>query len=143
VSIDFFSKEVNFNPRNILSLEKWIKDIIQLYGFIPGDISFIFSSDEYLLDLNRQYLSHDYYTDIITFNYNQDDLLSGDIFISIDRIKENANKFSVSDNEELKRVIIHGILHLVGFNDEKENEIFEMRKAEDIALSKVKDLIII
>jgi len=143
VSIDFFSKEVNFNPRNILSLEKWIKDIIQLYGFIPGDISFIFSSDEYLLELNRQYLSHDYYTDIITFNYNQDDLLSGDIFISIDRIKENANKFSVSDNEELKRVIIHGILHLVGFNDEKENEIFEMRKAEDIALSKVKDLIII
>ena len=98
-------------------------------------MSFIFCKDEYLKKINLQYLEQDYYTDVITFNYSTKEEVAGDVFISIDRVKENADSFKVSFNEELFRVIIHGVLHLCGFNDKTEKEIKEIRKQEDHFLS--------
>ncbi len=97
-----------------------------------GSIGIIFCSVDYLLRINREYLSHDYYTDVITFDYTESNIVSGDIFISIDRVKENAVLFNTLFGIELYRVIIHGILHLLGYNDQKEREKKEMQKKEEI-----------
>ena len=104
-------------------------------GYSLKNLSFVFCDDEYLKKINLKYLDHDYYTDVITFDYSTADGLAGDVFISIDRVKENANNFKVSFNEELFRVIIHGVLHLCGFNDKTKKEIKEIRKKEDHFLS--------
>ncbi len=96
-----------------------------------GEINFIFCSDNYLLDMNKTYLKHDYFTDVITFDYCENEILSGDIFISIDRIKENAKLYNVSFNQELHRVMIHGLLHLVGYNDKTDEEQKEMTDKEN------------
>lgn len=101
-----------------------------------GDLSFIFCSDNYLLKMNNEYLQHDYYTDIITFDYTETDIISGDIFISIDRIKENALKYNTTFENELQRVMIHGVLHLVGYNDKNEKEQKEMTEKENQYLQK-------
>lgn len=103
-------------------------------GFVCGDISVIFCSDNYLLDKNIQYLGKDYLTDIITFNYNQLKRISGDLFISIDRVRENATINQVSFDEELIRVVIHGVLHLVGYNDSNEKERILIREKENFYL---------
>lgn len=103
----------------------------------PGAINFIFCSDDYLLDINKQYLSHDYYTDIITFDYVEDKVVSGDLFISIDRIKENALSLNKSFINELYRVVFHGVLHLVGYKDKTDEEQAVMTQMEDFYLSKV------
>ncbi len=95
-----------------------------------GELSFIFCSDEYLLKMNNDYLKHNFYTDVITFDYTEGDIISGDIFISIDRVKENAEKYNVSFENELQRVMIHGVLHLVGYNDKTEEEQKQMREKE-------------
>lgn len=97
-------------------------------------MSYIFVSDEKLLEVNKQFLSHDYYTDIITFDYVEDNVISGDIYISIDRIKENAKKFNVTFDNELHRVIIHGVLHLLGYKDHNPKDEKQMRKEENEAL---------
>ena len=96
---------------------EWIKEVANSYGKRLGDIAYIFCSDEKILEVNRQYLQHDYYTDIITFDYTEGDRISGDLFISLDTVKTNADQFAQSYNEELNRTIIHGILHLCGIND--------------------------
>ena len=95
------------------------------------ELSIIFCSDEYLIDINKRHLNHDYYTDIITFNYNIEKNLNGDLFISVDRVKDNASAFNENFNMELFRVIIHGILHLCGFNDKTTKEQKEMRQKEN------------
>jgi probable rRNA maturation factor len=100
-----------------------------------GDVTVIFCSDEYLLEVNRQHLDHDYYTDIITFDYSEFPLISGDLFISVDRVKENASDFKVSFEHELHRVIIHGFLHLCGYFDKSEEDELLMRSKENQALS--------
>jgi probable rRNA maturation factor len=108
----------------------------------PGDINFIFCSDEHLLGINKQYLNHDTYTDIVTFDYSseaQQQPVSGDIFISIDRVKENAEKFSKSFEDELHRVIIHGVLHLLGYKDKTKSAKEEMTKEEDMSLKMLKN----
>ena len=102
-----------------------------------GDISVIFCSDEYLLQLNKEYLNHDYYTDIITFDYVEDDLISGDLFISLDRVKENARQFETPVLNELYRVVFHGTLHLTGYEDKTDSEQKLMREKENYYLSKV------
>lgn len=102
-----------------------------------GDISFIFCSDNYLLDVNKQYLDHNYYTDIITFDYVEDKLISGDLFISIDRVKENANEYAVEIIRELYRVVFHGVLHLVGYNDKSDEEQLIMTEKENFYLGEV------
>jgi rRNA maturation RNase YbeY len=102
-----------------------------------GEISVIVCSDEFLLEMNKQYLNHNYYTDIITFNYNEAGIISGDLFISIERVKDNAETYSTAWEKELLRVIFHGVLHLVGYNDKTTKEKEIMRRKEDFYLSKV------
>ena len=99
-----------------------------------GEISIVMCSDELLLETNQKYLNHDYYTDIITFDYTEEDQISGDLMISYDRVKENAKKENVSVQEELRRVMAHGVLHLLGLKDKSEREAAEMRAQEDAAL---------
>ncbi len=113
----------------------WIKSVAKNYGKQTGDISYLFCSDEKILEVNRQYLQHDFYTDIITFDYSEGDRISGDIFISLDTVLSNSIQYHTGFDEELYRVIIHGILHLCGLNDKSEGEGREMREAEESALS--------
>ncbi len=113
---------------------KWITAVIRKYHKVPGDISIIFCSDPFLLDINQRYLNHDYFTDIITFNYNQNHLVSGDIFISTDSVMDNARDRGIEFKTELNRVIIHGVLHLIGFNDKSAEDKELMRKEEDNCL---------
>lgn len=108
--------------------------VVKMHSRNLGEINFIFSDDNYILKINQDFLSHDYFTDIITFNYNESTRLSGDIFISIDTVKRNAEKFSVNFENELLRVMIHGILHLIGFDDKSKSDSEVMRKEEDNCL---------
>jgi len=118
-------------------IRKHIKMLINNELKIPGDISIIFCSDKYLLDINIEYLDHNYFTDIITFNYVEGNIISGDLFISIDRVKENAIDFNATWLKEVYRVIFHGVLHLVGYNDKTADEKQTMREKEDLYLSEV------
>ena len=119
----------------------WIKAVAEEYGKKAGDISYIFCDDAKILEINRTYLHHDFYTDIITFDYSEGDRISGDIFISIDTVRSNAEKYGTNFDEELHRVIIHGILHLCGLKDKSEADSKKMRNAEDTALSMLNNTI--
>ena len=114
---------------------QWIKAVAATYGKRVGDIGYLFCNDEHILEVNRQYLGHDYYTDIITFDYCEGDVLSGDLVISLDTVRSNAELFQKDYDEELHRVIIHGILHLCGQNDKGPGEREEMEAAENRALA--------
>ena len=116
----------------------WIKAVASSYEKKVGEIAYIFCSDEKILEVNKEYLQHDYYTDIITFDYCEDNIISGDIFISLDTVKSNSEQFNTSYNDELHRTIIHGILHLCGINDkgEGEREIMEAEENKALALLK-------
>ena len=113
----------------------WIRAVATEYGKTVGEIAYIFCSDEVILDVNREYLKHDYYTDIITFDYTEGNRISGDIFISLDTVRTNAQLFSQAYDDELHRVIIHGILHLCGINDKAPGERELMEAAENHALA--------
>lgn len=129
-----FSFQTNYPLKSRTKIKQWIKQVIEAKGKKTGNITYIFCDDEYLLEMNKQYLQHDYYTDVITFDYVENDLISGDIFISTDRVRENALAFGSSETEELHRVIIHGVLHLLGLKDKSEKEASQMRQAENEAL---------
>lgn len=129
-----FSFQTNYPLKSRTKIKQWIKQVIEAKGKKTGNITYIFCDDEYLLEVNKQYLQHDYYTDVITFDYVENDLISGDIFISTDRVRENALAFGSSEAEELHRVIIHGALHLLGLKDKSEKEASQMRQAENEAL---------
>ena len=131
----FFHKESVTFPLDTPLLSSWIENAVFSLGYSLKNLSFIFCDDEYLKDINIQYLDHSYYTDVITFDYSTNEGLVGDVFISVDRVKENAEKFKNSFNKELFRVIIHGVLHLCGFNDKTEKEIKEIRRQENHFLS--------
>jgi rRNA maturation RNase YbeY len=117
---------------------RWIKEVAAQYKKRVGAIAYIFCSDEKILRINRQYLQHDYYTDIITFDYSEGDEISGDLFISLETVKSNAEQFKTNYSDELARVMIHGILHLCGFNDKTPEEEQAMRKKEDDAINLMK-----
>lgn len=117
-------------------VKKWLTALIEEQGKHVGTIGYLFCDDEFVLDANQRYLNHDTYTDIITFDYVEGDLISGDIMISIDRVRDNAEKFNVSFDDELHRVIAHGVLHLLGQGDKTDTEAAEMRKKEEYALLK-------
>lgn len=131
MAIDLLVEGVKFKISDKRYLKSCIKEIINRENFNLGNISIIFCSDDYLLQINQKYLNHDYFTDIITFNYNEKKIISGDIFISIDRVGENAKEFSTDFSSELYRVIFHGILHLVGYDDIADSEKLLMREKED------------
>jgi len=112
----------------------WICNLVEIYSKRIGDLSLVFCSDKYILEVNRTYLQHDYYTDIITFDYCSGSQLSGDLIISLDTVLSNSREFNSSYNTELHRVIIHGVLHLLGYKDKTPIEAEEMRRNEDQAL---------
>jgi len=132
--IDFNFEEIDKPNINLDLVEKWISNVITRNSKSVGDLTYIFCSDEYLLEINKEYLNHNYFTDIITFNYCEGDVVSGDIFISVDTVLDNANTFDVSFDNELNRVIIHGILHLIGFDDKTDEDQEEMTRQENISL---------
>jgi len=135
--ISFHNEDVKFSLKNKAILKKWIKSTIEKKKRKTGDLNFIFCSDGHLLGINKQYLNHDTYTDIITFDYSKEDPkmpISGDIFISIERVRENAEKFSKTFENELHRVIIHGTLHLLGYADKSKPAKAEMTREEDKCL---------
>ena len=134
--ISFFQEEVDFTLADKESTIAWISKVINQEGAILEDLNFIFCNDDYLHQINVNYLDHDTYTDIITFdNSEEEGKIEGDIFISVERIEENSHSFNVSFDQELHRVIIHGVLHLIGYNDKTDEEKLLMRKKEEASLS--------
>ena len=135
MAIYFSSENIKFDLRGKLKVKKWITDLIKAQNKKVGDISYLFCDDAYLIEVNRTYLDHDTYTDIITFDYVEGDTISGDILISVERVKENTQLFNTTFDQELHRVIIHGVLHLLGQGDKTEAESAQMRKKEEAALA--------
>lgn len=135
MAITFFAEGVKLPAIKKRETGEWIKKIAGVYGKRCGDIAYIFCSDEKILEVNKEYLNHDYYTDIITFDYTEKNRINGDIFISIDTVKSNAEEFKVPYAEELHRIIIHGILHLCGINDKGPGERKIMTQKENEALA--------
>ena len=136
--INFYSEDIDFNLDQPEPFVKWLQTAIDQEGKSLFSISFVFCSDTYLHKMNVEYLDHDTLTDVITFPYSDDDTIEGDIYISIDRIKENAQIFNVPFLQELKRVIIHGVLHLSGYGDKSKIEQKKMREKENFYLEKIK-----
>jgi probable rRNA maturation factor len=135
-SIGFFEEDISYKLKNKRLVKQWITNIIHAEGFRLKELTYIFCSDNYLLKINREYLDHDYFTDIITFdNSDAEKIIVGDIFISIDRIRENAAVFNVTETHELHRVIIHGVLHLLGYMDKSAADKKKMTQKEDYYLS--------
>lgn len=136
-AIQFFEEDVAYKLKDKAKVKAWIKDTIVAEGFKLSELNYIFCSDDYLLQINQQYLEHDTYTDIVTFdNSEQEGVIISDIFISIPRIKENAEKFKVSVVDELHRVLIHGALHLLGYKDKSAPDKKKMTEKEDLYLAK-------
>ncbi len=135
MAIYYYAEEVKLPAIKKRDTSAWIKRVAAKYGKKTGDIAYIFCSDEKILQVNREYLQHDYYTDIITFDYSEGEVISGDLFISLDTVKTNAEKFGTPYEEELHRTIIHGILHLCGINDKGPGEREIMEKNENEALA--------
>ena len=135
MTISFHAEDIELPAIKKEAVSNWIRKVAETYGKRTGDISYIFCSDEKILEVNRQYLQHDYYTDIITFDYTSGNKISGDLFISLDTVKTNAEKFETLYNEELHRTIIHGILHLCGINDKGPGEREIMEENENKALA--------
>jgi len=133
--ITFHTEDIFFDLDNQTEVLKWINKTISNEGKSTGEISYIFCSDNYLHKINLEHLNHDTLTDIITFNYCEDELINSDIFISIDRVKENAKEFKTTFNNELFRVMIHGVLHLLGYDDKTDSDKKTMRLKEDFYLS--------
>jgi len=130
-----FQSNINFNLNNKRKVKTWIKNVVTKYGFKIGDVTILFTDDEYIKELNIKYLNHHYFTDILTFDYSSGLVLNGDIVISIDTVRSNSILYSTSIDDELLRVIIHGFLHLLGFNDKSSEESRKMRELEDDALN--------
>lgn len=139
--IYFVAEKIKFELKGKNAIRKWIISTIENEKQLPGPLCYVFCSDNYLLGLNRKYLNHDYYTDIITFDYarateakSKKNVISGDLFISIDRVKDNARNSGTTFDNELKRVLIHGVLHLLGYTDKTPAAEKQMRKKENIYL---------
>lgn len=133
--VSFYFEDTKFVFRQKTLTRKWLKLVAESEICRLGDISVIFCSDNYILDINRKYLGHDYFTDIITFDYREGDRLSGDLFISVDSVGENAVEYGTEFNEELNRVIVHGLLHIIGYDDHTEEDTAVMRAKENYYLS--------
>ncbi|TXB64861.1 rRNA maturation RNase YbeY [Vicingus serpentipes] len=133
--MSFFSEDIDFELIDESNYISWLQNVVESENKISGELSFVFCDDEYLHKINLQYLNHDTYTDIITFDYTESGVIAGDIFISIDRVKENALLYNKPFKNELSRVIVHGVLHLAGYKDKSEEESTLMRSKEDFYLN--------
>jgi rRNA maturation RNase YbeY len=134
MAIRFHQPHPKFTLEKKTVHKKWIRACVEQFSKKPGSISFIFTTNDELLKMNREFLNHNYFTDVITFDYCEGDEVSGDIFISADQVAINATEYGVSEDEEMRRVMIHGVLHLLGFDDATEQERSQMRKMENDAL---------
>ncbi|WP_370088402.1 rRNA maturation RNase YbeY [Ekhidna sp.] len=140
MKIQYHAEDTDFLPSNQDELSEWVSAVIKSHDYILEEINYIFCSDEYLLEINKEHLLHDYFTDIITFdNSDEENIIESDIFISVDRVKDNSTTQGVPFERELNRVMIHGILHLLGFGDKTEAEKNLMREKEDACLSLLKN----
>ncbi len=136
MAILFFEEDIEFSLKEKNKTKKWLKEIANLEGQKVGELNYIFCSDEYLYEINVEYLDHKTYTDIITFdNSEKEKIIEGDIFVSIERIRDNALKENVTFEKELTRVMSHGILHLMGYKDKKKEDIKKIRKMENQAIA--------
>lgn len=135
--INFIADSVDLPELNIAKTKKWITAVAADYDFNIGHLTYIFCDDKRIIEVNRQFLQHDYYTDVITFDYSTPDTLSGDIFISLDTVKSNAEMMNQTFNNELHRIIIHGLLHLTGQADKTPETKAEMTRKENLALNKI------
>lgn len=133
--IRFFKEDVKFDYKAKQPCKSWLKFVAGSEIKKPGDINIIFCSDNYILDVNMKYLQHDYFTDIITFDYCEGDVLSGDLFISVDSVRENAAYYGTEFKDEMDRVIVHGVLHLIGYDDHSKSEQKVMREKENYYLA--------
>ena len=133
--ISYYFEDTDFIFRAKTLTSRWLKLVAESEIRRIGDISIIFCSDNYILDVNQKYLQHDYFTDIITFDYCEGERLSGDLFISVDSVYENSLEYGTDFNEELNRVIVHGLLHLIGYDDHNDADISQMRAKENYYLS--------
>lgn len=134
--VRYFIQDTDFLFKRRAVHNAWLKAVASEENCRLGEISVIFCSDAYLLDMNRKYLGHDYFTDIITFDYSEGEVLSGDLFISVDTVRSNAAFYSAEFDDELDRVIVHGLLHLIGYDDHSEEEFAAMKEKENYYLSK-------
>jgi probable rRNA maturation factor len=130
-TINFYNQDNPYSLKQKTIIKRWLIDSAKKEGFSIKDLNYIFCSDDYLLSINQEHLKHDYYTDIISFDYTEKQLISGDIFISIDRVKDNAKTYNQEFIKELYRVMIHGVLHFMGYKDKTTNEKQVMRAKED------------
>lgn len=135
--IHFSTDQVEMPALNQTKIQRWIRAVAADYGFSVGDIHYIFCSDEKELEVNRTFLQHDYYTDVITFDYSTEDVINGDIFISLDTVRSNAEEVGADFKEELMRIVIHGVLHLTGQADKTPETKAEMTRKENFALAKL------
>jgi probable rRNA maturation factor len=135
VAIRFHSEQIKFNIGEKSRHKNWISTCIDIHGKKPGAINFIFTSNVQILHINMEYLNHNYFTDVISFDYTEKERISGDIFISVDQVKANAEHFHTEFTDELRRVMIHGVLHLIGFRDDSKADKEVMRQKENEALN--------
>jgi len=136
--IHFANNEITFNLKNKTKLKGWIKTVIEKEKLVLGELSYVFCDDESLLKMNQQFLDHNTYTDIITFDYREAKIVNGEIYISVERVRDNAATYKTTFEDELHRVMIHGVLHICGYKDKTKAAKELMRKMEDVSLKKLK-----
>ncbi|MVM39826.1 rRNA maturation RNase YbeY [Spirosoma sp. HMF3257] len=130
--IRFFNEDVPYKLPKKQATRQWLKQQVEREGYVIGDLSYMFCSDDHVLQVNRDFLQHDYYTDIITFDMSEDEeKIEGDIFISVERVTDNATQLGVSPEQEMRRVLAHGLLHLCGYGDKTDEEATQMRAKEE------------
>ena len=135
--ITYQTEDIAIPPIKKRETTEWVKQVAASYGKKVGEVAYIFCSDEKILEVNRQYLEHDYYTDIITFDYTEGNRISGDLLISLDTVRTNAELYDATFRQELHRIIVHGLLHLCGLRDKTDEEEEQMHRAEDAALERL------
>ena len=133
--VSYFCEDINFTFKGKLLNNRWLKMVVESEIKKLGDLSIIFCSDNYILDVNMKYLQHDYFTDIITFDYCESNIVSGDLFISVDSVRENSILYGTEFEDELDRVMVHGVLHLLGYDDHSDTDVALMREKENYYIS--------
>jgi probable rRNA maturation factor len=139
--INFYTEGIQFKLKHKYLIRNWLETSAHAEGYYLKSLNIIFCNDEYLLAINQQFLQHDFYTDIITFDYNSENRIIGELYISTDRIQDNANKNNIRFENELYRIIIHGVLHLCGYKDKLKSDIKTMRQKEEIYLNKITKIV--